>query len=141
MMRITCKKACLNILKSFTTDRENILPSCTFFRGKIKLDKLGFTVFGNGVNIDYESMDRNNFIMLTLVYEEGYLSEFRNDELIQTNYEIPVTNKKISQNTIGKHTRDNNYLSSTRFSGVIDEIRIYYRSISKDEIWQLYERN
>ncbi|CAN5558527.1 hypothetical protein BH10BAC5_BH10BAC5_21100 [soil metagenome] len=95
-----------------------------------------FTVDGiqNRIQVPFRESDNNRFVLYTMVYSNGILKAYRDEELLgqltqNVNYSTLFTG-------LGSHAWSGN--SSARFNGKIDDFRIYNRAISESEIHNLY---
>lgn len=89
------------------------------------------------ISVAYNPADTHRWIFYSLVYKDGLLSAYKNGVLMES------INQKLmiygSGGFIAFHEWGGPYAgSSTRFSGAIDELRIYKRALSLQEIQQLY---
>ena len=85
----------------------------------------------------YIVSDRNQFVMLSLVYANGVINAYRNGALLGTkNQTVSVA---TNNSAIGRHYFSSG-LSTTHFSGIIDEVRIYNRALTESELLQLYNQ-
>ncbi|MDP2647072.1 MAG: Ig-like domain-containing protein [Desulfobacterales bacterium] len=109
-------------------------------------DYLQFIVSNNNkytgsVKTDFSTNWTDTFQHYVLVYdgENGILKGYRNGVIIGTSND-PSGDLTTYGNYagIGKHWWNNGAEGSTRFNGVIDDIRIYNRALSEAEIQELY---
>jgi pimeloyl-ACP methyl ester carboxylesterase len=85
----------------------------------------------------YDYTDRNTFINLALVYDNGVLRGYKNAILLDT----LVTPINLNSNTaaLGRTWFWNYGETCTRLNGVLDEVRIYNRALSLTDILSLYD--
>ncbi|MBI9031714.1 carboxypeptidase regulatory-like domain-containing protein [bacterium] len=104
-------------------------------------DYVVFDVGYTGISYPYNYIEyRNNWIMFSMVYESSTLKAYINGNIVaQEN----VNNANISNNysAIARHWWYNGSETSTRFTGSIDECRIYNLALSEQEILALYNEN
>jgi len=88
------------------------------------------------LNIDFSFSDRNQFIHYCLVNKDDTLYAYRNANLIGSIFQ----NIYVSGSTaaIGRHWWNDGSLTSTRLNGTIDDVRIYNRALTSNEITSLY---
>lgn len=98
------------------------------FRGLVRVDSTRYTVFSESATPEDE------WIFWCLTYNKDELKLYRNALPISTNSE-PSGSVDNDQTGI---TMGNDYNGSNGFSGLMDDIRIYDKALSQDEIFQLY---
>ena len=84
-------------------------------------------------NID-ETSESNKFNLYTLVYNNNTIHAYRNGSLLGTKYEVVSISGDNA--AIARHWWDE---TSTRFNGIIDDVRIYNRALSVAEVKALYD--
>ena len=87
-----------------------------------------------GVTVNYSSSYLNAWTMYSFVVQNGMLKAFINGTPVGTAAIGPV-NLTLDSAAIGKHWW---YWESTRYTGSLDDARIYSRALSDTEIMQLY---
>ena len=82
------------------------------------------------------SNDRGRFVFYSLVYENGIMKAYVDGELkAQKPQAVKIHNNNAA---IARHWWDAGNQTCTRFTGLIDEVRIYNRTLSECEIQELY---
>jgi hypothetical protein len=89
------------------------------------------------ISLTFNPSDTHRWVFYALTYNNGLLSAYKNGVFLNS------INQKLliygGTGFIGFHEWGGPYAgSSTRFSGAIDELRIYKRALSSQEILQLY---
>ena len=92
----------------------------------------------NPISITYNPSDTHSWVFYSLVYDNGVLSAYKNGVFLTSiNQKLMIYGKA---GFIAFHQWGGQYAgSSTRFSGAIDELRIYKSALSDQEIQQLYQ--
>ena len=98
---------------------------------------LQFYAGTQGVSSNYKPEYIDQWVLYSMVVNNGILKAYINDSMVGTNFISPV-NLTSDSAAIGKHWW---YLESTRFNGSFDDTRIYNRALSAAEIHQLYLGN
>jgi Concanavalin A-like lectin/glucanases superfamily len=92
----------------------------------------------NPILVPFDSSDTYKWVFYSLVYNNGSLSAYRNGLLLKS-----IKQKLMIYNNpgyIAHHEWNGPYAgSSTRFSGAFDELRIYKRALTDQEIQELYQ--
>lgn len=81
--------------------------------------------------------DLERWMHYAMSYRDGELRVFRNGKLAATK-ELAV-DVKGNQAALGRHWWSNGFQTSTRFVGALDEIRVYGRSLTDEQIHRLYQ--
>jgi hypothetical protein len=107
------------------------------FRSK-SMSYIDFQVGANNSNlpltINYPSNFKNHFIHYCLVYDNDTLKMFINGAFLQQKYQPASVSGNYA--AIGRHW--NGDMTYTRFTGIIDEVRVYNRAITNVEVKALY---
>ena len=104
-------------------------------------DHIGFVYHDASISIPYENSYTGNWMMYSLTLDEnGTLKAYINGTLVG---EESVTFNGINTSlaALGRHWWSSGYSTSTRFTGSFDEVRIYNRALSPEEVQMLYENN
>jgi hypothetical protein len=92
----------------------------------------------NPISIPYNPSDIHKWVFYSLVYNNGILSAYKNGVLLMC-----ISQRLMiygSAGFLGFHEWGGPYAgTSTRLSGAMDELRIYKRALSGQEILQLYQ--
>jgi PKD repeat protein len=99
-------------------------------------DQMTVSINGNLLSVPWGLSGEWGFLATTYDVDEGQLNLYRNGVLLdQLSYNIPLA---ISGGAlqIGRELPDDSY-----FSGDLDDIRIYRRALTDDEILNLYQEN
>ncbi|MGE5478799.1 MAG: LamG-like jellyroll fold domain-containing protein [Chloroflexota bacterium] len=82
---------------------------------------------------------RNNWINYTMTYSNGNVKCYRNGVFLGSFYQKTI--KLEPYGAIGRHwwTADGETRSSTRYNGLIDEVKIYCRALTEEEIKKEYD--
>ena len=94
---------------------------------------------GNGVNRSWDPFPTNQWIHLSSVWENGHMYLYQDGVLVQENaYTQAVLNEANTPLTIGYSigTDNSNSPLNTHFQGYIDNLKIFNRALSADEIAQ-----
>ncbi len=94
-------------------------------------------ISGHINNIDIRSqvaLPFNTWSFLTIVKDQDSIYLYENGQLIKTKSLFGTINSSQNNLLIGRHPQDNN----SKFQGKIDDIRIYNRELSNQEILDLY---
>jgi len=79
---------------------------------------------------------QNVFVHYALTYSSGFMKTYRNGILIDTvPAELDVPDSQYA--ALGRHWWNNGYETSTRLTAVFDDVRIYNRALSDEEIVKL----
>ena len=102
-------------------------------------DKLYFSVshWDSALVIDYDPTFMNTFTHYCLVFDDGLVKAYINGISIDQKEQ----NISISRDGFGLaiHWWDSGEgLVSTRFGGILDEVLIYNRALSSEEVYSLY---
>ena len=80
------------------------------------------------------NLNLNEWQLITVVYDGSNLSNYKNGELQGTPFTCSISVSKNTENfLIGAQLSD-----SSKFAGKIDELRIYQRALTQDEISNLF---
>lgn len=94
-----------------------------------------YRVGGGSVSLPYDETDRDQWTHYALTFAEGELRAYKNGaEVGKTAAMVSVEGARAA---IGRHWWGGGAGSSTRFSGLIDDVRVYDRQISVDQIKRL----
>jgi Concanavalin A-like lectin/glucanases superfamily len=91
----------------------------------------------NPISLTYSPYDSHRWVFYCLTYKNGVLSAYKNGAFLTSiNQKLMIYGKA---GFIAFDEWGGPYAGySTRFSGAIDELRIYKRALSREEILQLY---
>ncbi len=91
----------------------------------------------NCLELPYEQEYRNKFMHYCLVFEDGMLKAYINGQLTgEKEQELEVSRDEFG---LAIHWWDSGEgLVSTRFGGILDEVLIYNRALSSEEVYSLY---
>ncbi|MFZ1322975.1 MAG: LamG-like jellyroll fold domain-containing protein [Ignavibacteria bacterium] len=88
------------------------------------------------LEVSFRQEDKNKFTLYTISYADGVMNAFRNSEFLGSlNQKVRYSN---SYSGIASHAWYGGTATSARFTGKIDEFRIYNRALSSEEVLQLY---
>jgi len=96
--------------------------------------QVGLTITDHPLRVPFLPSYAHSFVHYSLVYSGGIMEAYINGELVGQKRQ-PVNVDGIYSG-IARHWWHNN--TSTRFTGVIDEVRIYNRALTGGEIQELY---
>ena len=108
---------------------------------------LGFSIKGGpenndqfAIKIPFDNNYTSHFIHYTMTYNNGLVKAYING--IYVGQENQIADIQTTTAGLGRHWwwQDNTTYWSTRLNGIIDEVRIYNRSLSDSEIQQLYNQ-
>jgi parallel beta-helix repeat protein len=126
----------------------------------ISNDRPGYAGHGFGVNVwpggsqmkvEFEcedawrtvpgvSFNAGSWYHVAVVYTSGNVKSYINGQLVDDfSYQQQVLDAE-DYFRVGKHNDDTAYGTRRFFSGIIDEVKIYNRSLSADEVWAEYTR-
>jgi len=93
---------------------------------------------GSNFKTSFDNSFLNKFVLYTLTYDNGVMRSYINSELINSTQAEPKIYGKTS--AIGKHWWQGASQSSTRLSATIDDLRIYNRLLSDEEIRTIFNK-
>jgi Concanavalin A-like lectin/glucanases superfamily/Secretion system C-terminal sorting domain len=104
-------------------------------------NELIFFVGTTMIRIPYNEADRGKFIKLSLIYDNQTMSAYKNNVLIgrKTNVTFNIRDNTAA---IARHwwiEANGTNGTSTRFKGSIDEVRIYNRALSYEELTNIVD--
>ena len=99
-----------------------------------------YYLFGLGegeIQSAYASPTQNEFVHYAITYADGIQYAYRNGELIgQESVDLRISNPEYA--ALGRHWWNNGSDTSTRLTAVFDDVRVYNRCLSDQEIYALY---
>jgi hypothetical protein len=96
--------------------------------------------YGNTQVISSTSAIQNQWVMYSITRENNFLKGYINDSLIGTVSNLTPTSISNSGNYIARHTwGPASNQTSTRFNGKLDDIGIWNRALTQQEITALYQ--
>jgi hypothetical protein len=98
-------------------------------------DRLYFSVSRtNSFSVPFDYGDIGKFVMYSLVYDDGVMRAYRNATLLgESTGSVQVTDTTAA---IGRHWW---WSTSTRFTGAIDEVKIFGSALSSAQLKGLYD--
>lgn len=94
---------------------------------------------GHGFRIAQEGEhDADEWVHIAVVYRHGLAQSFFNGVLVDEWSYTQGSVDGMNHISIGRHNSDSNWFPNGYFKGTIDEISIYRRALSEDEIQSLY---
>jgi len=96
--------------------------------------QVGVTSTNSALTAPFSSSYINNFVHYCLVYTNGMIKGYINGSFIGQKTQTAIVDGIYS--AIARHWFNNQ--TSTRFTGVVDEVRVYNRALTDNEIQALY---
>jgi hypothetical protein len=94
-----------------------------------------FRVGDGQVSIPYDSADRGRWVHYAITYRAGRLSAFRDSRLVgETRARVCIDGERAA---IGRHWWSGGVGTSSRLQGAVDELRVYSRALSPEQIARL----
>jgi HEAT repeat protein len=111
------------------------------FRGALGISHynfdLLFRVGGGEVRVPYDILDRDQWTHYAMTWQDGLLRGYKNGQLIaETEADVAVQTERAA---LGRHWWGDGAGTSARFQGELDDLRIYNRSLTKEQILTLFE--
>ena len=120
-----------------TMNNNNWTTTVWLFHGNSSSDYSFYISNGNiGVETSSTELEPNEWINLVGLYDSNSIKMFVNGNIITSiNHNSQMVNNPNSVIHFGKDVR---YSSNRWFNGIIDDVRIYNRALSEEEIQELY---
>ena len=107
---------------------------------QVKAHTIGYMVGDNVINSPINHSNINTWVNYTMTIDDQYFTVYENGKEIGKKGVASLLSPPSSAadlNALGKHWWSNYTSSSTRFVGNMDDLRIYNRTLSKNEVEQI----
>jgi hypothetical protein len=97
---------------------------------------LVYSVGLDSLRVPWDSSDTGQFVLFGMTYQDGVLQAFKNGVLVaESEQEVAVNGDYAA---LARHWWSDGQMTSTRLNGALDDVRIYSRALTIDEMQRLY---
>ena len=100
-------------------------------------DYLQYAVGSSVISIPFDYTTLNQWVFYVLKFNNGIMTGYKNNEQVGQTHGVTY-NIFHQRAAIARHWWSNGSMTSTRFNGWIDEVRIYNRTLNEQELYTLY---